>query len=1065
PPLVPRSATLREGPLPLSFAQQRLWFIAQLEPGSPLYNIAAALRVEGPLGSAVLALALGEIVRRHEALRTVFAAPAGLPVQLIRPAAPFRLPVVDLSGLATAEREALARTLTREEADRPFDLNAQNGGPLLRGRLLRLAAGDHVVALTVHHIVSDGWSMGVLVRELTALYAAFAQGRPSPLPELPVQYADFALWQRAWLTGEVLESEVAFWRRQLLGLPPRLELPADRPRPAVQSFRGAARPVRLPDELTRQAQRLGRREGATLFMVLLAGFEALLARYSGQEDLAVGTPVAGRTHREIEELIGFFVNTLVLRGDLTGAPAFRELLGRVRATALAAHTHQDVPFEKLVQELTPERSLAHTPLFQVMLTLQNARLPSLEIESLRLREVTAAGTTAKFDLTLGLAEHDGGLSGFLEYATDLFDGATIDRLLDHYERLLGAALAAPELPAGELPLVSGAERHQLLAEWNDTAVRQTPERLVHALVAAQVARTPHAPAVTYAGETLTYAELDARAEGLARRLRGLGCGAESRVAVALERSLDLVAALLGVLKAGAAYVPLDPGHPRDRLAFILEDAAPRALLTQTHLLSRLPPTPGVVLCLDAEPLAGGAADPDSTVPGDDRQLAYVLYTSGSTGRPKGVGVAHRSLVNFLAAMRQAPGFAPGERLLAVTTVAFDIAALEIFLPLSTGGVVELAGPEEAADGGLLAARLRASGAAVLQATPATWRLLLDTGWTGDPRLRALCGGEALPRDLAASLAGRTGELWNLYGPTETTVWSAAVRIRPDATGPVSIGRPIANTQIDLLDRELQTVPRGVPGEIWIGGAGLARGYLGRPDLTAERFVPDPRAAERGEPGGRLYRTGDLARHLPDGRMEVLGRLDHQVKVRGFRVELGEIEAVLAALPGVREAVVMARRERAGRGSGDLRLVAYVVGDVDADALRGSLRERLPGYMVPSAFVTLPAFPLTPNGKVDRKALPAPSLPSPPGIAPPVEDRRSALEGTIAGIWCEVLGVSWVGLEDNFFDLGGHSLLLPRVQALLRDTTGREIRLVELLTHTTVRALARHLEPGAAAPAA
>ena len=1029
PPPIRRADRTR--PLPLSFAQQRLWFIDQLDPGSPLYNIPAALRVEGPLDGAVLALCLGEIVRRHEALRTVFAAPDGSPVQVIQPAEPFPLPVVDLAGLPESTREALALTLVGEEAGRPFDLTR---GPMLRGLLLRLGDRDHAVALTMHHITSDGWSRGILVREVAALYAAFAANRPSPLPELPVQYADFAVWQASWLEGEVLEQEIDFWRRQLAGLPPLLTLPTDRPRPAVQSSRGAIRPVRLPAELARQAEALGRREGATLFMVLLAGFQALLAGHSGQQDLAVGTPIAGRNRVEIEGLIGFFVNTLVLRGDLTGGPSFRELLGRVRETALSAHTHQDVPFERLVQELSPERSLAHTPLFQVMLILQNAPAESLEIQDLRLRPVVTTGTTAKFDLTLALEEWSGGLMGTLEHSTDLFDATTIDRLIGHFERLLTAALAAPELALSRLPLLFPAERHQLLFEWNDTAVPPSPGVLLHELFEAQAARTPDAPAAAFHGETLTYAALNARADRLARHLRRLGCDPESRVGVALERSLDLIVTLLGVLKAGAAYVPLDPDYPRERLAFVLEDAAPRVLITETPRL-------------DSDPLDRGLGAP---VPGDDGQLAYVLYTSGSTGRPKGVGVPHRALVNFLGSMRRTPGFSPGERLLAVTSLSFDIAALEIFLPLTTGGCVELASREEAADGTLLAVRLRASGASVMQATPATWRMLLDSGWTGDPDLRALSGGEALPRDLAASLAGRTRELWNLYGPTETTVWSATARIRPEESGPVSIGRPIADTRIHLLDPELQTVPLGASGELWIGGTGLARGYLGRPDLTAERFLPDPLAAEWGEPGGRLYRTGDLARHLPGGRMEVLGRIDHQIKIRGFRIELGEIEAVLAALPGIREAVVVARESP----SGDRRLVAYVVGDAKADDMLQALHERLPDYMVPSAFVVLPALPLTPNGKVDRKALPAPEW---QGAEASYQAPRTPVEEVLAGIWAEVLGLERVGATGHFFELGGHSLLATQVMSRLRGALGVEMPLRDLFAAPRLADLAARVE--------
>src|SRR6185295_7111621 len=791
-PTIPRRPDPAQAPL--SFAQQRLWFIDQFQPGSPLYNVPLALRVEGPLDVRVLKFCLGEVVRRHEALRTVFAVRDGSAVQLIRPAEPFSLPSVDLSGLPDRTDRSdrsdltarLALSLTNKEAGRPFDLTCD---PQFRGVLLRSAEDDHDVALTLHHIVSDGWSIGILVRELTALYAAFSEGKPSPLPELPTQYADFAAWQSSWLQGETLEAEVAYWRRQLADLPPLLVLSTDRPRPAVQNFRGASRPVRLPAEIARQAEAFGRLEGATLFMVLLAGFQALLARSSGQQDFAVGAPVAGRNRVEVEGLIGFFVNTLVMRcdfrGDTPAGPSFRELLRRVRETALAAYKHQEVPFEKLVQELAPERRLAHTPLFQVMLALQNVPSENLEIESLRLRLMRVAPTTSKFDLTLNLGEYDGELHGEIEHSADLFDAATIDRFLGHFERLLAAALAESGAGISELPLLSLAEGHQLLAEWNDTEVPRSRGTLLHGLFEAQVARTPDASAVAFEGKTLTYVALDERASRLARHLRRLGCGPESRVGIALDRSPDLIVALLGILKTGAAYVPIDPDYPRERLAFILEDAAPRALLTETHLLAGLPPAPGAVLCLD-ELFASLPDDPGraAPIPGNDLQLAYVLFTSGSTGRPKGVGVSHRSLVHFLESMRRRPGLSPGGRLLAVPSLAFDIAALEIFLPLTTGGCIELASRAEAGDGSLLATRLLATGVGVFQATPATWRMLLDAGWTGDPHLRALCGGEALPRDLASILAGRTRELWNLYGPTETTVWSAIARIRPDETGPV-----------------------------------------------------------------------------------------------------------------------------------------------------------------------------------------------------------------------------------------------------------------------------------------
>ncbi|HEX5715478.1 MAG TPA: condensation domain-containing protein, partial [Thermoanaerobaculia bacterium] len=692
PPLVPQP---REESIPLSFAQQRLWFIDRLEPASSLYNIPVALRVEGPLDSAVLALCLGEIERRHEPLRTVFALADGAPVQVIQPAAPFVLPVVDLSGLPERAREELALALAGEEAGRPFDLAR---GPLLRGVLLRLAPPgrqmDHIATLTMHHIVSDGWSIGLLVREITSLYAAFAEGRPSPLPELPVQYADFAAWQGSWLRGELLEGEISYWRRQLADLPPHLSLPADRPRPAVQSFRGTTRPVRLPAGLTRQAQALGRREGATLFMVLLAGFQTLLARYSGQQDLAVGTPVAGRNRVEIEGLIGFFINTLVLRGDLAGEPTFRELLGRVRETALAAHLHQDVPFEKIVQELTPERSLAHTPLFQAMLVLQNAPVASLEIRDLRLRPLGGAGTTSRFDLTLGLEEHDGGLAGAVEFATDLFDGTTIDRLIGQFERLLATAVAAPERISSELPLLTEAERHQLRTEWNDTAVPAAPETMgVVELFEAQARRSPEAVAVALAGEEergLTYGELDRRANLLADRLRALGVGPEVPVGLCVEQTPELAVAVLGIFKSGGALLALDPAHPPARLAFLLADTGVRVVVVEHPGLK-----PGArngcpdgtegdasldieILCPEGQPFIAPGFNLE-------RSLAYLIYTSGTTGQPKAVQVEHGMLAATLAATRGLFGFAAGDRMPCLALSTFDISLFELLSPLLTGG--------------------------------------------------------------------------------------------------------------------------------------------------------------------------------------------------------------------------------------------------------------------------------------------------------------------------------------------------------------------------------------------
>ena len=1007
PPLVRMP---RHGPLPLSFSQQRLWFVDQLEPGTPLYNLPVALRVEGPLQPAVLRRCLGEIVRRHEAVRTVFTLQGDSPVQVIMPPAPFVLPLVDLSGLPEPAREAAARALSGDEAVRPFDLARD---PKLRGLLMRLSAEDHAVALTMHHVASDGWSMGILVREVAALYAAFAQGQPSPLPELPVQYADFAVWQRSWLRGEVLEREIDWWRGQLAGLPPLLELPTDRPRPAVQSFRGGARPVRLPAGLVRQAEELGRREGATLFMVLMAAFQALLARYSGQDDLAVGAPVAGRNRVEVEGLIGFFVNNLVLRGDLTGDPTFRELLGRVRETELAAHAHQDMPFERLVEELATERSLAHAPLVQVMFALQNTPGGSLEFQDLRLRPLIQEATVAKFDLTLNLEEHGGGLVGTVEYATALFDAATLDRLIAGFERLLAAAVDSPDSRVVELPLLSEGERHQTLTEWNDT-LEEGWDGPVTLLVERWCRERPDAPAVVdAAGRTLTYGELGERSGRLAGHLRGLGLGSESIVAVLMERSADLLVAQLGVLKAGAAYLSLDPAHPAERLAFMLEETAAAVVLTRASLdeIALHPP------------LSVQDVEPD--------QLAYVIYTSGSTGRPKGVQIAHRGLLNLVRWDLRAHGTGPGDHRAQVASLGFDASVWEIWACLASGATLHLPPEEARLDPPRLAAWMAARGITVTFLPTPLAEALLAGGGPRIPTLRRLLvGGDRL---VLRPQPGSGFTLTNLYGPAEATVVTSA-------GDSLTLGRPIDGLRVHLLDRSMQPVSPGVAGELWVGGPALARGYLGDPARTAERFLPDSWRA-----GERLYRTGDLCRYRRDGEIEFLGRVDHQVKIRGQRIEPGEIEAALLAQPGVREAVVVAR---------DGQLIAYVVGDAGIEGLRLSLRERLPESMVPAAFVTVETLPLTPNGKVDRKALPAPERRS---AEESWRAPRTPVEEVVAGIWGELLGLERVGLDGDFFALGGHSLLAARVISRLRGAFGVELPVRDLFEAPTVEALAARVE--------
>ncbi|HLL46627.1 MAG TPA: amino acid adenylation domain-containing protein, partial [Longimicrobiaceae bacterium] len=821
----------------------------------------------------------------------------------------------------------------------------------------------------------------------------------------PVQYADYALWQREWLRGETLEAQLGYWRQRLGGAPPLLEIPTDHPRAPGQDARAGSRRFALSPGASQGLRALSRREGATLFMTVLAAWQALLGRWAGQDDLVVGSPVAGRGHRETEGLIGFFVNVLCLRADLSGDPTWSGLLGRVREAALGAFEHQELPFERLVEELHVERSLTHTPLFQAAFALQGG---AGEAEPLRLGELVlepfgAGARVAKFDLDLAVSDDGEVLSGALLYRAALFEPETIGRMLGHLEALLQAMAADPARRLSEVSLLSAAERAQLLEAWNDTAAAYPRERRIDELFTEQAARTPAATALVCGEQALSYAELERRSRGLARRLAAHGVGPESRVGVCLERGPEMVVALLGTLRAGGAYLPLDPSYPAERLAYMLQDSGASVLLTQPRLRERLPDFAGDVVLLD------GGTEHDQPQPraaypaprSSPENLAYVIYTSGSTGRPKGVAVPHRAVVNFLHGMRERPGLAAGDTLLAVTTLAFDIAALELFLPLSTGALVVVADRETASDGARLRDALAESGATTMQATPASWRMLLEAGWEGTPGLKALCGGEALPRELADRLLPRVGELWNLYGPTETTVWSTLERVRPGADA-VCIGRPIANTQVYLLDGGLAPVPAGVAAELYVGGAGVTRGYLGRPELTAERFVPDAFGAKA---GARLYRTGDRVRWRADGRLEYLGRADQQVKVRGFRIELGEVEAALRALEGVREAVAMVRED----APGDRRLVAYVVGAEGAEGaegaapaaaqLRAGLRERLPEHMVPGVVVALERLPLTANGKIDRRALPAPERAASGAYVAP----RTATEEVLAGIWAEVLG--------------------------------------------------------------
>ncbi|MFL5384123.1 MAG: amino acid adenylation domain-containing protein, partial [Longimicrobiaceae bacterium] len=1079
--------------LPLSFAQERLWFIDRLEPGSTAYNVGIPLRLGGALDLPALERALGELVRRHAVLRTRFALVEGAPVQRIEPAEPFRLPVEDVSLLSEDQREVQLHALAAAERGTPFDLEA---GPLFRARLVRAGEDDHLLLLGMHHAVTDGWSTGIFLRELAALYGAFSRGEASPLPGLPVRYADFAAWQREWLRGERLAAQVAWWREHLAGAPAVLTLPTDRPRPAAQSHRGGRIPFSLPAEAAGGLRALALEQRATPFMALLAAVALLLSRWSGQDDVVVGTPVAGRTRREVEGLIGLFVNTLPIRTELAGDPSFRALLARVREATLGAYAHQDLPFERLVEELAPERSLSHAPVFQVLLALQNdpGGLPE-GFGGLDARGVAGGEATAKVDLNLMLAETpDGRIAGLLEYAADLFDEATVRRLAEQLETLVRAAAAAPDAPVSALPLMDDAERAALVAAGSATASFDVAESLP-ARFARQAARTPDAAAVTFGGESVTYAELDARANRLAHRLVKLGARPDSLVGLFVERSVETVAGILAILKAGAGYLPLDPAYPEDRLAWLVEDSGAPIVVTTSELAARLPGDSPTLVRLDAEAEAIAAESSDAPpIDLSPDALAYVIYTSGSTGKPKGVQITHANVVRLFAATDEWFGFGAEDVWTLFHSHAFDFSVWELWGALLYGGRLVVVpfdvsrSPEE------FYALLEAEGVTVLNQTPSAFRQLMradeEAASRGEMRELALrsviFGGEALDPATLRGWVERRGDdsprLVNMYGITETTVHVThrVIRAADTVDGSASpIGIPIPDLSVHLLDRSGRLVPTGIVGEMHVGGAGVARGYLSRPGLTAERFVPDPFS---GIPGARLYRSGDQARwrevreyegakaresnshesspgdavalalsHSRTFALEYLGRIDDQVKVRGFRIEPGEIESVLLAHPRVREAVVLARGEAETR-----RLFAWIVAEgVDVAGVRAHASAHLPDYMVPAAFVFLGALPLTRHGKVDRRALPEPAAADLAGagyLAP-----RTPTEELLAAVWAELLGAERVGVDDGFFELGGHSLLATRVASRVRETLAVELPVRAVFEHSTLGALAAEVD--------
>jgi amino acid adenylation domain-containing protein len=1031
------------GKFPLSFAQERLWVFEQLYAGSTVHHVPLLLRVRGQLDIATLEKSLAEVMRRHECLRTV----NGQALQVPRPAHPPALRVADLVNLPET-REERARQVVQEETGRPFDL-AQ--GPLLRALLLRMAADDHLLLLVSHRIALDAYSEEILLRDLFGLYERFETGQTHDLPECFLPYADFAKEQcRRNQNGE-FEKSLQYWRRQLHSVTGSPELPIDNPRPTARSFHGDSIRTELSRELFGALTSLSEHEKTSLELILLAAFECLLYRYCAQEDIVIGMGMAGRTDRQWKEALGPFASWLPVRTSLAGHFTFREVLERVREAVESGRLHADVPFDRIVKELNSVPDAARHPLFQISFVASPPQTPEWNLSRIRISRFDLPSRTTEFDLTVRI-----GIGGkfeiTIEYASDLFQAATIARMAGHYQTLLSGIVSNPDQCLSRLPLLTQAERHQLLMEWNNTQANYPRNRCVHQLFEAQADKTPEATAVVFEKQQLTYSELNRRANRLAHHLVKLGVGPDVLVGICVERSLDMVVGLLAILKAGGAYVPLDPAYPLERLSFMLEDAELPVLLTQDRVRRNLPESSARIVCLDTDwNEIEKESTENSACKAQPENLAYVIYTSGSTGKPKGVQIPHRAVVNFLTSMRVRPGMTADDRLLAVTTLSFDIAGLEIYLPLSVGASVEIVSRTVASDGNQLLSKLASSDATVVQATPPTWRMLLSAGWKGGPRLKILCGGEALSRTLADQLLQSAGSLWNMYGPTETTIWSTTLQVEP-ARRAVPIGRPIANTQTFVLDGLLQPVPVGIAGELYIGGDGLARGYLKRPELTAEKFIPNPFSQK---PAARLYKTGDMARYLPSGDIEFLGRIDHQVKIRGFRIELGEIESVLAEFPGVREAVVLAREDRPG----DKRLVAYLLTQgrvsLSQEVLRTFLRKKLPGYMIPSTFVLMERLPLSPNGKLDRKALPAPNYED-IGGATAYMAPRNATEQKLEEIWSKAFHVPRVSIRDNFFDMGGDSLLAVGLITEIATTFGKELSFNTLLQASTIEQLALYL---------
>jgi len=1029
----------------MSSAQERLWFLHQLAPASAVYNAPVAIRMVGTLNLRAIEQSLTEIVRRHEILRTTFATIEGSAVQIIAPAGPLALEHLSVRGRSDGEAEA--QRLIRDKVWRPLNLTI---GAAWRGSLIQLNEQEHILLLAMHHIIFNGQSFGPLLHELTTLYNALTQGAPPTLEALPFQYADYACWQHEWLKSDDFARQLSYWKSKLEGHVPVLNLSTDCSRPPLQSFQGARESLHLSKSCSDSLKKLSQAEGVTLFITLLAAFQTLLHRYTGQTEIVVGTPVTDRSQPGLEALIGFFVNTLVLSMELSGNLSFRQLLKRTRAMAVEAYEHREVPFEKVVEVLQTRRDLSRSPLFQIMFILQD----TLEVVSGQGIEFTLLEPptgVSKFDLTLEMENRDQGLKATIEFSTNLFENETIRRMLGHFRALLEAIVAAPDSRLSEIPLLMPAERQLLLADWNATETPYQKELCVHQLFEAQVERAPNAAALVFDSEQMSYGELNARANQLAHFLRARRVGPESLVGLCLERSPEMVVAILGVLKAGGAYVPLDPGYPKDRLAFMIEDSRISVLLTQEYLQESLPPYQDSVIFLDAEwPLVAQESTRNPVNLATTANLAYVIYTSGSTARPKGVMLCHRGLGNLSVAQVQNFGMGPGSRVLQFSSPSFDASVWELVMSLTTGGSLCL-GKRGASfgEGSSVAEALRDQEVTIITLPPS---VLASLSPEELPELRTIISaGESCPREVVDVWA-RGREFFNAYGPTESTVCASLIKCQAAADGAPTIGRAIANFSLYILDEYGNPQPIGVPGELHIGGPGLARGYLNRPDLTAERFIPDPFSVE---PGARIYRTGDRARYLADGQIEFLGRIDDQVKLRGFRIELGEIETTLNGAPDVQHAIVLVREDQ----SGEKRLVAYVVAGGEhkptVEELRDFLRERLPAFMIPALFVLLDDWPLTPNGKIDRKQLPEPQGERPhlktTFVAPKTE-----LEQRMCTLWQEALGIDTVGVNDNLFDLGGHSLMMLRVHQKLEEFVPHGLSLVELFKYPTIASFAEHL---------